>query len=460
MGLFGFGDKKKKNAGLKKDILREIGSINGSTMEINKLVNKLEETVSDHVIIGSKEETAALEKILGQVSYIRSCVNAGKDSSARTAINETIKTIGKEWKSSEHESDYQPEKSFQGNLDEAADEFEAKLKRYNELLAIYNAAPDHKKQFYVGELTQLKMQLQNLQQKAAFHTKNIQNQTTNEALKEQVQMHQEAAKMQEEAGLSTAQLQKQMAELQSAREEQAVYDQTSAEVNQMLFDSDSLSSLQFEPFDQSLSFGAPSTQSVGKTSGSSQIKESATIQDARKKAEQNLERLESANEELKDQLADKNREYKRYADKARELLAKRKNMSQAEYKTIDHQIDELKIKLISLSREIDSYQNVLQQNNLKVALLNQLKTENDLDMLNKFGVNLDAASMEEISAYLYGKGKEKEEDLASLDAAAGGVLNSGINSLTSMTEGFSGDSSELTGDKDKYDEFEKVLARQ
>lgn len=466
MGLFGFGDKKKKNSGIRNEILKELGSINSSTMDINRLVSQLESIVNEHQIIGTKDETKVLEDLLGKVASIRSSVNAGKASSARTAINQTIDYIGKEWRDSVHQSNEKVQPSFQGSLDDASDEFEKTLKRYNELLAVYNSAPDYKKQSYVAELKQLKMKLQNLQTKIAFQTQNLTNAATNEALDEQLAMQAEAKKLQQQQGISAAELQSKSVELQSARAEQQQINEQSEALNQMLFADASLGNMEFQPFDQSFAtnqfqeFGATGTSQSTGSMGNSQVQESANIKEARKKAEINLEKLEAANEELKDQLAEKNREYRRLADKARELLAKRKNMSQAEYKTIDHQIDELKVKMISLSREIDSYQNVLQQNNLKVALLNQLKTENNLDIVNKLGANLSTASMEEISQYLYGKGKQKEEDLANLDAAAGGVLNSSVNSLTSMTEGFSSDTSDLEGDKDKYNEFEKLLQRQ
>ena len=456
MGLFGIGDKKKKNSELKREIIRELESTNSSSPEMNRNINALEEMVSEHVIIGNKEETKKLEELLARVAKVKSAINAGREAAARTAFNEARNTVS-EWATSAYADKFQEKATSRSDLDNAVDEKERCVARLNELKAIMTAHPE-KKQALAAEWTTLINKVKMLDQNIALYSREqVEDQTVQQL--EEAKKRNETIK--ERRTSNEKRISKTVETLKADKEEQEQYSAAIQDANSVLF-GDAPATVGLEGYDtigSSADVQLEGFDTIGATTNStSQAQAPASIQQAKKKVDENLAKLEIATEDLKDQLAEKNSEYKRNVEKARQLLAKRKTMSQAEYNTIDYQIDEVKGRILSLAKEMKLYQNELQKCNLQTMVLRQLKTENDLDVVNKYGINLNSCSIEEIANYLDDRGVQRNEELGQLDAMADSVLNPEISTLTSVADSF-GDVSELNGSKDKYDEFEKTIAK-
>lgn len=460
MGLFGFGNKKKKNAELKKQILKELGSVNSSSIEMNKKINQLEDVVSEHSINGDKEETKVLEDLLGQVSHIKSMINTNKDAAARTSITRALDLVEK-WTSTSVSKNYKEEENNQFDLDSTKDELTKALARQEELRKYLLAHPEQQR-FYKSEWDALNFKIKTLNQDLQTYEQEQKNVIIAQTLHEQTKTQQKILQRTKENHATNEEIQANMAALQESKKNQAEWNEQANSAEQLLF-SDSSSSFELEGLSGQSSNGfilegleAPgSAQSSGMMmGGTQQVQESANIQQALKKVEENLAKLEDANEDIKDKLAEKDKEYNRVVAKARELLIARKGMSPAEYNTVDYKINELKMNVVSLNKIKMTYQNVLQQNNLKIALLKQLETEKDLDMVNKYGVNIDMVSVQEMALYLSAKGDEKNAQLTELDTFTGGVLKTETESLTNTGEV---DLSSAKGDPNAWEDFEKLV---
>ncbi len=444
MGFFD-NRRKKKDSKIKLDILKEINGINARDSEMMKRVQQLELTVQEHPITGAKDESKALEELLGYVQMVKKYVNDGSKSSANTWFSKADKFIADNWKTSNVKAKtIKEEEDVQFDLDHARDKKEKLLKKQAELRAYLEKYPE-KQNDYAAEWNSLMDDIDAVQKAINDYTKEHIDENYIEKVQDDIKR---TEKIEDRTKISDAKVEQMTQTIEDQKQRKEERDSAMDRLRGAASQSQGTT---LRGFDQSSQSQATTLRGFNQTTTGA----TAGIDQAIKRVDMNLAKMESLKEDLTDQLSDKDREYKKIFKELRELLLKRKDMASAEYRTIDYKIDDLKINLQSVAKQKDVIQNKLAQTNLKMVMLNQLKLEKDLNVMNKY--NIDEISMEDVAAYLSTKNTEKNDQLSDLDMLTQTILGDKVNSSTDVAANVDDDYSSLSGDKDRYADLEKMM---